>query len=318
LGRIPRYPNPNLLVGYETADDAGVYLLDENTALVQTVDFFTPVVDDPYTYGAVAAANAVSDVYAMGGQPLTAMAIACFPEKGGDMDLLARIMTGGADKLHEAGVALVGGHTVADQEIKFGYSISGVVHPKRIIRNSTALPGDSLVLTKPLGIGILTSGIKFGKTSADGAARAIRVMISLNRAAAGIMLRYRCHAATDITGNGLLGHSFEMAAGSGVTLRFHSGRIPFIREAYSLAEAGLKPRTIAATWNMISSVTRFNPEIPEPLRNILLDPQTSGGLLISLDPSDLDPALLELIAAGVEAAHVGQVEEFAGLNLIVE
>jgi selenide,water dikinase len=318
LSRIPYYPDPNVLVGYEKADDAGVFRLSDDLALVQTLDFFTPVVDDPYTYGAIAAANSLSDVYAMGGRPITAMAIVCFPEKDGDMELLARIMTGGADKMHEAGVALVGGHTVADQEIKFGYSVTGLVNPLRIFKNSTAQPGDALILTKPLGIGILTSGIKFGKTSSAAAERAIQVMTALNRTAAEVMVRHDCNAATDVTGNGLLGHAFEMAVASHVTLRILSRRIPYIQEAYLLAEAGVKPRTIAATWKMIAETTRVDPSVPEVLKTLLLDPQTSGGLLIAVRPSDLEATLSELVQKGVEAVHVGHAEEFHGLNLVVE
>jgi selenide,water dikinase len=318
LDRIPHYPNPNVLVGYETADDAGVFRLNDELALVQTLDFFTPVVDDPYTYGAIAAANSLSDVYAMGGRPVTAMAIACFPEKGGDMDLLALIMTGGADKLHEAGVALVGGHTVTDQEIKFGYSVTGLIHPERVFRNSTARPGDALILTKPLGIGILTSGIKFGKTPEMAARRAIQVMTTLNGTAAEVMMRHECSAATDITGNGLLGHAFEMAQASRVTLKLYASRVPYIQEAYALAEGGIKPRTIVPTWKMIANTTRIGSSVPEALKNILLDPQTSGGLLISVSQPDFEATLSELVHKGVEATHVGQVEEFQGFSLAVE
>ena len=318
MGRIPHRSNPDVLVGYETADDAGVFRLSEELALVQTLDFFTPVVDDPYTYGAIAAANSLSDVYAMGGRPITAMAIACFPEKSGDMDLLVQIMTGGADKLHEAEVALVGGHTVTDQEIKFGYSVTGLVHPERIFRNSTARPGDALILTKPLGIGILTSGIKSGKTPGAAAVRAIQVMTALNRTASEIMMRHDCSAVTDITGNGLLGHAFEMASASRVTLKLRASRVPYIREAYALAEAGIKPRTVAATWKMIADATRIGSSVPEALKTILLDPQTSGGLLISVCQNDFETILSELVRQGVEAAHIGQVEEFQGFSLAVE
>ena len=305
-------------MGYETADDAGVFRLDDERALVQTLDFFTPVVDDPYIFGAVAAANSLSDIYAMGGTPITAMAITCFPEKGVDLQILAQIMTGGVEKLHEAGVALLGGHTVTDPEIKFGYSVTGLIDPKRILTNSAALPGDALVLTKPLGIGIVTSGIKFNKVSQATTQEAIKIMTTLNRTAAEIMLRYDCHAATDITGNGLLGHAFEMARGSRVTLRFDSARIPFLEEAYPLAEAGLLPRTVATTWKMIQPFTRINPTVADPLRHILLDPQTSGGLLISLSLKDLDQIIDELKGSGVQAVHVGRVEAFQEAEIIVD
>jgi len=295
-----------------------VYRLDDLHALVQTLDFFTPVVDDPYSYGAIAAANSLSDVYAMGGTPITALAIACFPEKGGDLDLLARIMSGGVDKLHEADVALVGGHTVTDTEIKFGYSVTGLIHPDRVVTNSRARTGDALVLTKPLGIGILTSGIKAGRTSTESAARATEVMAELNRAASEVMIRHDCSAATDITGNGLLGHAFEMAEASKVTLRFVSDRIPVIPEAIELAREGVLPRTIRTTWDMVRESTEFGPAVPEAMRNILLDPQTSGGLLICVKPEDLSGLMRDMTDRSVSAANVGFVEAEGGEKIVVE
>jgi selenide, water dikinase len=307
-----------VLVGFDTADDAGVFRLGPDQALVQTLDFFTPVVDDPHTYGAIAAANSLSDVYAMGGRPITAMAIACFPEKGADPAILAAIMLGGAGKLLEAGVALLGGHTVSDNEIKFGYSVTGLVHPSRVLANSTAQPGDVLVLTKPLGIGLVTSGIKFGLSSPAAIDQAIRLMTTLNRTACEIMTKHAVHAATDITGNGLLGHAWEMACGSRVTLRFDSQRIPYIEEAWKLAEGGLSPRTIKTTAELIGTDLHCPAALPEPLRKILLDPQTSGGLLISVAERDHDAMLAKLISAGVPAVAVGAVEARGEYRLIVE
>jgi selenide,water dikinase len=255
----------------------------------------------------------------MGGKPLTALAIACFPEKGLDMNILARIMSGGLEKLREAGVVLLGGHTVSDQEIKFGYSITGLIHPDRVVTNAGAQPGDALVLTKPIGVGILTSGIKFNRTSEAGAREAIRVMTGLNRTASEIMLRYRTHAASDITGNGLLGHAFEIAEASRVVLRFHSARVPVLQEALSLAEQGLLPRTLKTTWKLIESRTRIGPTVPEALRNVLVDPQTSGGLLISIHQDDLDGLLSELRENQVQAGHVGTVEpEAEGTRIEVD
>lgn len=318
MGQIPNYANPDVLVGYDTADDAGVFRIDAEHALVQTIDFFTPIVDDPYTYGAIAAANSLSDVYAMGGKPITALAITCFPEKGVDMDVLVQIMRGGLEKLKEAEVALLGGHTITDTEIKFGYSITGLIHPGSIITNAGARPGDVLVLTKPLGVGLLTSGIKFKKTSPGAECETIRVMTTLNRAASEVMLRYDCHAATDVTGNGLLGHAHEMAEASGVMLRFQADKVPFIPESYDLAKTGLLPRTIAATWKMIERKARIDPRISEPLRNILLDPQTSGGLLISLNSRDLGALMADMNRSQVEARHIGMVEESRGLRILVE
>ena len=307
-----------MLVGYDTADDAGVFRIDAEHALVQTVDFFTPVVDDPSLFGAIAAANSLSDVYAMGAKPLTALAIACFPEKGMDLEILTRIMSGGVEKLREAEVVLLGGHTVADPEIKFGYSITGMVHPDRIMTNAGARPGDALVLTKPLGIGILTSGIKFNRTSAEGADRAIAVMTTLNRAAAEVMRKFDCHAATDITGFGLLGHAYEMAEASRAALRFQSARVPFIQEAYRLAEARVLPRTIGTTWQMIESKTSVAPSVPEPLKHVMLDPQTSGGLLIAVGDKEMGALLEEMARSRVEACYVGRVEEYTGPRIIVD
>jgi selenide,water dikinase len=318
LGRIPKYHDPNVLVGFETADDAGVYRIDAHRALVQTVDFFTPVVDDPHSYGAIAAANSLSDVYAMGGIPLTAMAITCFPEKG-DLEVLTQMMLGGAEKLRDAGVALLGGHTVADMEIKFGYAITGIIDPGRVLTNTGARPGDALVLTKPLGIGILTTGIKFRKTSPEAAARAIRSMCTLNRKASEAMLRHDSHSATDVTGNGLLGHAYEMAAGSKAALRIRASQVPYITDAYRLAEAKVLPGAVAKNWKLVERYAAIDARIPEPLRNILLDPQTSGGLLISVGPGDLSGLMADLQQQGVEeAAAIGAVEEARGPLLIVE
>ena len=295
-----------------------MYRLDGSHALVQTVDFFTPIVDDPYFYGAIAAANSLSDVYAMGGTPITAMAIACYPEEGGEMDVLARIMTGGVDKLHEADVALVGGHTITDTEIKFGYSITGLIHPDHIMTNSKARPGDALVLTKPLGLGIITSGIKSGRTSEESAARATEIMATLNRAASEVMIQRDCSAATDVTGNGMLGHAFEMAEASKVTLRFVSERIPVIPEAIKLVREGVLPRTARTTWTMVRESTEFNPAVQEDMRSILLDPQTSGGLLICVNAEDLPALIRDMAHRNVSAAHVGSVEEEHGKRIIVE
>jgi len=318
LDRIPKSAHPDLLVGFETADDAGVFRIDDQRALVQTVDFFTPVVDDPYLYGAIAAANALSDVYAMGGSPLTALAITCFPDRPAMLEILAQIMLGGADKLREAGVALVGGHTVCDAEIKFGYAVTGLVNPKQILTNAGARPGDALILTKPLGIGIITTAIKRGRATPETIAKAAGVMTALNRDAAEILARYRCSAATDITGNGLLGHAFEMGTASRVTLRLQARSVPFLPEAYPLAEAGVFPGLIAKTWKLIEARTVLDAALPEPLRIMLVDPQTSGGLLAALHPDDLEAMLGDLRERNVQAAVIGRVESAGDAVIVVE
>lgn len=285
---------------------------------MQTLDFFTPVVDDPFLYGAIAAANSLSDVYAMGGVPLTAMAIACFPDRPDELDILSRIMLGGAEKLREAGVALVGGHTVVDPEIKFGYSVTGLVHPARVITNAGARPGDALVLTKPLGIGIITTAIKRGKADAEAIRSAADVMTRLNRDAAEVMLSVRCHAATDITGYGLIGHGLEMAQASRVTLHFRAASIPYLAAAYPLAQAGVLPGLSAKTWKLVAPDTILGDSVPEPLRHILLDPQTSGGLLMAVHPDDVDRVLERLAEHDVESAGVGIVEAAQHAKIIAD
>lgn len=295
-----------------------MFRIDQERALVQTVDIFTPVVDDPTAYGAIAAANSLSDVYAMGGRPITALAIACFPEKGMDIQILTRIMCGGLEKMQEANVALMGGHTVSDQEIKFGYAVTGLVHPDRIYTNREARPGDHLVLTKPLGIGIITTGIKFKKTSEEAAMRAIETMSALNATASEIMRGYDCHAVTDVTGFGLLGHAMEMAEGSKVTVRIHSSGVPCIEEAFPLAEARVLPGAAGKTWKYIEPRTRLSGSVTETLRNIMTDPQTSGGLLISVSADDTRPLLDEMRAKGINAVEVGEIEERSESPLIVD
>lgn len=309
-----------MIVGFETADDAGVFRLDEQRALVQTVDFFAPVVDDPFDYGAIAAANSLSDVYAMGGTPLTALAIACFPERADLIETLAAIMSGGAQKLREAGVALLGGHTMCDPEIKFGYSITGLVHPGRVLTNAGARPGDALILTKPLGLGIVTTAIKRGLAAPEAIAAAVRVMTTLNRSAAEAAGRFRCHAVTDITGFGLLGHGCEMAEASGVSLKLHSAAIPFLEAAWPLAEARVFPGLLAKTWKLVAPKTSFGPQVPEAMRNIMTDPQTSGGLLVALDARDRDAALEVMLQNGIQGVSIGEVHEPAetGVRMVVD
>lgn len=309
LSDLPVPADARVLVDYRTADDAGVYRLDDERALVQTVDFFTPIVDDPACYGAIAAANALSDVYAMGGRPLTALAIAALPARDFDEAIARAIFRGGAGKLAEAEVVLLGGHTVQDQEVKFGYAVTGLVHPARVWTNAGAVPGDLLVLTKPLGTGIIGTAIKHDRAPAASVEAAVASMTALNRAAAealGGLPGRAVHACTDVTGFGLLGHACEVATASGVTLRIAAGAVPLLPGALDLA-ARNRPGGTA------SNMAHFGPriggagEIDANLLAVLHDPQTSGGLLVALAPPDAGAALAALTAAGVPAAVVGEV-----------
>lgn len=309
LSDLPVPADARVLVDYRTADDAGVYRLDDERALVQTVDFFTPIVDDPACYGAIAAANALSDVYAMGGRPLTALAIAALPARDFDEAIARAIFRGGAGKLAEAEVVLLGGHTVQDQEVKFGYAVTGLVHPARVWTNAGAVPGDLLVLTKPLGTGIIGTAIKHDRAPAASVEAAVASMTALNRAAAealGGLPGRAVHACTDVTGFGLLGHACEVATASGVTLRIAAGAVPLLPGALDLA-ARNRPGGTA------SNMAHFGPriggagEIDANLLAVLHDPQTSGGLLVALAPPDAGAALAALAAAGVPAAVVGEV-----------
>jgi len=284
LPRLPRVADPNLLVGFDTADDAGVYRLTPDLAMVQTVDFFTPMVDDPFTFGAIAAANALSDVYAMGGKPLTALSILAWPAASEQSTLedLEAILKGGASKIHEAGAVVVGGHSVNDPEIKFGYAVTGVIHPDRIKTNCAARPGDVLVFTKRIGTGIISTALKRGIASDAHVNGAIASMLTLNRAAAEAMADMEIHSVTDVTGFGLLGHAREMAMGSGVTLEIDSSRVQFLEGAAEYALAGAIPGGLNNNRDFVSSCVESTARVDD----LLYDPQTSGGLLISLPEAD--------------------------------
>ena len=291
-----------------TADDAAIYKLSEDTALVLTTDFFTPVVDDPYDFGAVAAANALSDVYAMGGEPRTALNIACFPQQGVPLEVLREILRGGLAKAEEAGVVVVGGHTVVDDEIKFGMAVTGFVHPDRILRNVGARPGDALVLTKPLGTGIVATAIKHGAGTAAERATAVATMAALNGPAARVLGDFAVHACTDVTGFGLLGHAYEMAHGSGVRLAFTAERLPLLPGARRLAAEGHLTGGCRRNRDWLADKVRVAPRLPADLVEAAFDPQTSGGLLAALSETDAARALAALAAAGVAAVVVGSVE----------
>lgn len=294
-------------MGRETSDDAGVYRLSADTALVQTVDFITPVVNDPYDFGRIAAANSLSDVYAMGGRPLTALNVVCFPVKSMDKSVLKEILRGGLEKIHEAGAALVGGHSVEDPEIKYGLSVTGIVHPDRVLTNAGVRPGDALLLTKPLGTGILATAIKAGLASNEARVRAIETMATLNKKAAESMAAYPVNACTDVTGFGLLGHVLEMAQGSKAAISLISKNIPLLPEVLDLVQMGLLPAGSFANRNFCSHLVRFREAIDPLLLDILADAQTSGGLLISLPEKSALALLDDLRDKGVgDAAIIGR------------
>jgi len=310
LGKLARQHDPNVLVGFDHADDAGVYQIAPDQALVQTVDFFTPIVDDPYTFGQIAATNALSDVYAMGGRPLTSLALVCFPEKA-DLAILERILAGGLSKMVEAGCTVIGGHSIRDDETKFGYAVTGLVHPKKILANGGAKPGDALILTKPLGTGVISTAIKNGKAEAGWIDAAVQSMTTLNKLAAELTGKkhYRVHAMTDVTGFGLIGHAREMALASGVALRFSSKDIPVLPGAFDCIRGGHVPGGLKANREFAECVVGYEVPIDEELKTLLFDPQTAGGLLISLAGDDQKQLLLELQSAGVPARYIGNVTE---------
>ncbi len=305
-----------MLVGFSTRDDAGVYQLRDDLALVQTVDFFTPIVDDPYDFGRIAAANALSDVYAMGATPVCALNIAAFPLETFGPEVLARILAGGADIAGRAGVAIVGGHTIKDDEPKYGLAVTGIVHPREIITNAGARPGDALVLTKPLGTGILASALKKNAIEEAQAAEAVRWMTMLNAGAARAMLEARAHAATDITGFGLLGHAHEMATASDVALRITASQVPRYALALAMLAAGIAPGGTRDNAAEHAAFTTFAPDVTADDRLLLSDAQTSGGLLIAVAPNDLSVLRAKLQEDGVLDAVVGHVE--GGSGIIVE
>jgi selenide,water dikinase len=292
----------------ENLDDAGVYKLSDDVALIQTVDFFTPIVDDAYTFGQIAAANALSDVYAMGGRPLTAMNILCFPMKTLGASVLEDILRGGMDKIHEAEVTLIGGHSVDDDELKYGLSVTGIVSPEKLITNSGARVRDRLILTKPLGTGIINTAIKAGLVNDDLIERISKSMATLNRTASELMQAVGVHACTDITGFGLLGHAAQLAERSQVSLTLHLDSIPYFTEVTGFAQQGLCPGGLFRNKEYYKDKVQFTGEIPEYMQDVLFDAQTSGGLLICLEPTRAETLLAGLRNAGIsEASIIGEV-----------
>jgi selenide,water dikinase len=320
LSDIPAQTDDRVLVDFRTADDAGVYRWEGGPALVQTVDFFTPIVDDPYVYGQIAAANSVSDIYAMGGRPLTALAIAGFPKDGLEPGTIREIFRGGFDKLREAGVALLGGHTVQDQEMKFGYAVTGAVDPERIMTNGGARPGDVLLLTKRLGTGVVGTAIKFDRVDTALADAAIASMRTLNRAAADVLASLAAgavHACTDVTGFGLLGHGSEMAQASGVTLTISAARVPIFDGVLAIT-AGNQSGGMVSNEDHFGGAVQVTGEVDADLMRLLYDPQTSGGLLVAVDPAVADQAEKMSATAGVFCARIGTVDRaIPGVHAVV-
>jgi selenide, water dikinase len=318
LGDLPVHHDDRVLIDYRTSDDAGVYKWDESRALVQTVDFFTPIVDVPFAYGQIAAANALSDVYAMGGRPLTALAIAAFP-KDADRTILRDIFAGGLDKLREAGVVLLGGHTVQDAEIKFGYAITGEVNPSRVLANAGARPGDALLLTKPIGTGVIATALKFGRAPESAIDAATRSMATLNRAAAEVLERMPSgvvHGCTDVTGFGLIGHASEMAIASGCSLEISAAQVPLLDGARSLVQGNI-PGGARTNRDHFEAGVTVAAGIDPVLVDLLYDPQTSGGLLIAVSDGDAPALLSALAAAGVLASRIGRVLAPVGVRIAV-
>lgn len=319
LGKLARQHDPNVLVGFDHADDAGVYQIAPDQALVQTVDFFTPVVDDPYTFGQIAATNALSDVYAMGGRPVTSLALVCFPEKA-DLEILERILAGGLSKMIEANCTVVGGHSIRDDETKFGYAVTGLVHPRKILANSGAKPGDALVFTKPLGTGVISTAIKKGKAEPAWIDAAIQSMTTLNQKAAELIVghnhnahgfnpRYEVHGMTDVTGFGLIGHARELALASNVSLEIFSDKLAALPGALESIRAGYIPGGLNANRDFAECVVSYESEISPDLKALLFDPQTAGGLLISIAGNQSEKLVAELQSVGIPAHHIGNVME---------
>jgi len=325
LGKLARQQDANVLVGFDQADDAGVYRIAPDTALVQTVDFFTPIVDDPYTFGQIAAVNSLSDVYAMGGRPLTSLAMVCFPENG-DLAVLERILAGGLSKMVEVGCTVVGGHSIRDEEIKFGYSVTGTVHPQRVLTNRGAQAGDKLIFTKALGTGVISTAIKKGKAQQSWIDAAVQSMITLNKRAAEVITGnvgnglqtpeqnpashpapFAVHALTDVTGFGLIGHAREMALASNVSLLIFVSKIPVLEGALECIRAGHIPGGLKANREFAECVVKYDVGVKEELKTLLFDPQTAGGLLISVATPDAAALTQALRNAGSPSVEIGEV-----------
>jgi len=323
LGKLARQHDPNVLVGFEGADDAGVYQITPDMALVQTVDFFTPIVDDPYTFGQIAATNSLSDIYAMGGKPLTALALVCFPEKA-DMDILERILAGGLSKMIEAGCTVIGGHSIRDDETKFGYSVTRTLDPKKVLKNGGAQAGDRILLTKSIGTGVISTAIKKGVAKQSWIDAAVRSMTTLNKFAAEVITSHRdfataippVHALTDITGFGLIGHLREMLlASENVSAEIYASAIPLLDGALECVRAGHIPGGLNANREFAECVIGYEDDVSDDIKTLLFDPQTAGGLLIAVNPEAVGHLTESLHAAGIPAAKIGAIQP-AGKPLV--
>ncbi len=314
LEKLPRPNDPNLLIGFQSSDDAAVYRLADDLAVVMTLDFFPPMVEDPYTFGQIAAANALSDIYAMGADVKTALNIVCFPENW-DLNILGRILEGGLDKVTEAGGVLAGGHSIRDTEVKYGLSVTGTIHPDRIYANCGGNPGDVLILTKPLGVGIVCAADRAGKASGKALSEAVRSMTALNKGASLIMRKYRVNACTDITGFGFLGHLKEMLR-DGCGAQVDTLTIPFIREAAVYAREFLITAAAERNREYLQKYTEFI-DVPFSMQELLFDPQTSGGLLIAADPADANALLSEIETLGLPSGIVGSITKSGEKKIVV-
>lgn len=318
LSGLPTQPlDPNLLVGFDKADDAAVYLLREDLAIVQTVDFFTPIVDDPYVYGQISALNSINDVWAMAGTPLTALAITCFPKNGVDPAILGEIMRGGQETLNQYGVTLIGGHSVDNQQIMFGYSVTGVIDPAKIATNAGAQPGDVIILTKPIGTGVISTGIKLEKASAEIAAASVATMLTPGKHAAEAMREFSVKGATDVTGFSLLGHAWEMARGSKVTIEIDAGKVPILEGALELAAAGVITGADKTNREYVGDNISIDESVSKELLRVLFDPQTAGGMLISIAADTSNSLLAELRKNYSLAAVIGRVDQRDDKGIVV-
>lgn len=318
LSGLPKQKyDPNVIVGFDTADDAGVYRLRDDLALVQTLDFFTPIVDDPFDYGRIAALNSINDVWAMAGTPITALAITCFPKTGVDFSILAEIMRGGLHVLAQNNVVLLGGHSVDNQQIMFGYSVTGVIDPNKVATNAGAQPGDVIVLTKPIGTGVISTGIKFAKTTPEIAASSIEVMLTSGKAAAEAMREFDAKGATDITGFALLGHAWELACASKVTVEIDSSRVPLLPGALELAGAGMLTSGDKTNREYVGEDIEIDESVSKEMRSLFFDPQTAGGLLISIAAERADALLTRLRGDYADAEIIGSVVDRRAHSIVV-